>query len=210
MHQASTSEYLLCLRQMPEWSKLLLEENNGKKYNALLKLFIENNFWVNEEKIVIKSIAEKSGNSSGNVSKWIKEIYLDILDLNECKPELFYKQAEIPVNLYINNYDNYTSFNVSLNLIPRMYESFYFHFIQAKIGTDMFFVTDVTHNITENGKSITINLKGGMYNLYREFSVAKALYEGKINYLQQFELYDFEIDDIILGRDRFNKNKTIY
>ena len=209
IHAASTFEYLLCLNEMSEWSYLLLEENNGKKYNEFLKLLFNNGFWVNEEKITIKRIAEKSENTTVNVTKWIKEIYLSILDLNEYKPELFYKKDEIPVNLCISNYDNYFSFNIGLRSIPRMYESFHFDFIQAKIGAVMFYVSDITYDISENSKTIRIDLKAGLYCLYREFAISKAVYEGKINFRQQYELYDFEIDDIILSRERFNGNKTI-
>jgi hypothetical protein len=88
----------------------------------------------------------------------------------------------------------------SLPAIPRLYESFDFFFVKAKMGISSFWVKDVRHIIGENGTSVLINLQGGLVNVYREFALSKALFEGSLKFMDIYQKYDFEIDQQLLER----------
>jgi hypothetical protein len=86
VHRATTLEYLYCLADMPKWSQVLLEQNSIKAYNKFLKWILEKQYFKDDEKISIKKIAELSGYPSIKISNWLREIYEDILKLNELQP----------------------------------------------------------------------------------------------------------------------------
>lgn len=91
---------------------------------------------------------------------------------------------------------------MTLPVVPRVYETFEFFFIKAKMGVNRFWVRDVEYSIDNNKSSIYVFLEGSILNRYREFAVAKAKYEGRISFQDFYEKFDFEIDDLILGRRR--------
>lgn len=202
IHQASTLEYLSCLENMPEWSQILSDQNNGKSYNDFLKWILQNRYFRNEEKINIKKISELSGYTSAKISKWLKEIYDDIFELNENQPSLFYYPKGIEVELYLRYYDNYCSFRTSLPVLPRKYETFAFFFVKAKLDTYYFWVKDVCFRIDESKKDIVISLEGGILNIYRELALSKALFEGSVRTFDVYEKYNFEIDELLKKRIR--------
>ena len=194
IHKASTQEYLHCLQNMSKWSEILLSQDNGKAYNDFLKWILENDYFKNSENLTITQVSKMSGYSSAKISKWLQEIYEGILKLNESNPELFYTESGIQVELHIRYYDSYCSFWLTLPVIPRVYESFEFFFIKAKMGWTTFWVKDVQYSIDNNKSSVILFLEGGILNKYREFAVEKALFEGQISFRDEYEKFDFEID----------------
>jgi hypothetical protein len=200
IHKATTLEYLFCLGNMPKWSQVLFDQNNGKSYNDFLKWMLEKEYLKNDERISIKKISELNGYASAKISKWLREIYEDILELNETNPSLFYTPNWIEVELYLRYYDNYCSFRTSVPVLPRIYETFEFFFVKAKLDTYSFWVKDVRHIIEGNKTSITIFLEGGILNIYRELALSKALFEGSLDFLDIYKKFDFEIDNTLLGR----------
>ena len=202
IHKATTQEYLHCLQNMPNWSHILLSQNNGKTYNDFLKWILKNDYFKTSENLTIAHISKQSGYSSAKVSKWLQEIYEGILELNENSPELFYTESGIQVELRIRYYDSFCFFSMTLPVVPRVYESFEFFFIKAKIGWDRFWVKNVEYEIDNNKNTICIFLEGGILNRYREFAVEKAKFEERISFQDFYRKFDFEIDDLILGRNR--------
>ena len=200
VHQASTLEYLYCLGDMPKWSQLLLDQNNGNLYNDFLNWLLQKQFFKDERKISIKSMAVQSGYTSAKISKWLKEIYEAILELNESQPELFYSSGGVKIEFYMKYYDSYCSFLTSLAGVPRMYESIDFFFIKAKMGISTFWVKDVKYIIRNNESSVLIFMEGGFVNIYREFALSKALFEGYLNFSDTYQKFDFEIDEQLLKR----------
>ena len=83
-----------------------------------------------------------------------------------------------------------------------MDNSFEFSFIKAKMGWTRFWVKDVEYTVDNNKSSIYVFLEGGILNRYRELAVEKALFKGQISHRDEYEKFDFEIDDLILGRNR--------
>ncbi|WP_379968434.1 hypothetical protein [Epilithonimonas sp. UC225_85] len=202
IHKASTQEYLHCLQNMSRWSEILLSQNNGKGYNDFLKWILEKDYCRSNDNLTITQISKLSGYPSAKISKWLQEIYDGILELNENYPDLFYAEQGIQVELYIRYYDSYCSFWLTLPAIPRAYETFEFFFIKAKTGWTTFWVKDVQYSVDHNKSSVCVFLEGGILNKYREFAVEKALFEEQISFRDLYDKFDFEIDDLILGRKR--------
>src|SRR6187397_2219850 len=133
-HKPSTLEIFRCLRLAPIYSQVVIKHANEKPYLSFLNWLLDNNFFESaDEKITIKKLATEFNCNSAKVTKWISEIYEDILDLNYESPELFQNQLN-KVCLIFRYFDNSCSFWVSLPSIPREYETVDFPFIKAKIG----------------------------------------------------------------------------
>ena len=202
-HTATTVEYFFSLSSMTIYSEKLLKEDNGKLYNDFLKLLLANQFFNDHQNINISKISKLTGFSTVKISKWLKEIYNDIILLNEEKPELFCCVNEIQVDLMCSYFNEYQIFTISLKTIPNEGNSFQFPFIKAKIGNDYFYIDAIYYQLESNKMEISISLKSGVYNSYRKFAVDKARYEGKINIFDDLNLLDYQIDEIILGKKRY-------
>ena len=194
-HQPSTIEIFLCIASMPKWAKLLINEEPMKPYIEMLKGLIEKKFYSEKnERLTIKAISTDLKIETGKVVKWLTAIYKDIFELNESKPELFYDNA-ISVTLFMRHYDDVETFRISLPALPREYEMFRFYFAKAKVGTDYFWVQHVEHSIENDRCEICIWLRGGMVNKYREFLFEKAKFYDSIDFMDAFNMADFEIDN---------------
>ena len=200
IHQAGTLEYMYCLGDMPKWSQALLNQKNAKSYNDFLQWILEKRYFKDDEKMSIKKIAELSGYPAAKISKWLRDIYEDIFQLNEVKPELFYVSGDVLVEFYFKYYDSRCMFKTSLPMLPRLHETLDFFFVKAKMGMSSFWVKDVQHFIGEDKAYIVVFLEGGLPNVYREFALSKALFEGTLDFRDVYQKYDFEIDNLLLKR----------
>ncbi|MGC4041937.1 MAG: hypothetical protein QM710_14430 [Flavobacterium sp.] len=200
MHQANTLGYLYCLGDMKKWSQILCDQNNGKAYSEFLIWLLPQQFFGIEEKISVKRISELSGYPSAKISKWLKEIYEDIFYLNENAPQLFYSPGEVEVEFYFKYFDSHCGFRTSLPSLPRQYESVDVFFVNAKVGTSHFWVKDVRHFIGEERTFVIIYLEGGLLNIYREFALSKALFDGSLGFMDVYQKNQFEIDDLLKQR----------
>lgn len=200
IHQATTLEYLHCLGNMQKWSQVLYDHKSAKSYNDFLKWILQRNYFKDEEKISIKKISELSNYPTTKINKWLREIYEDIFQLNDDNPELFYLKGHVQVELHFKYFDSTCSFKISLPVLPRQYETVDFFFIKAKIGFHIFWVKDIQHIIGENKMYIIIFLDGGFANIYREFALSKALFEGTLGIMDIYQKYDFEIDEVLRKR----------
>lgn len=195
LHEPSTHEIFYCLCGMPNYSKILLEQNPTKPYSDFLRRLIDLNFY-NErtEKIAIKKIATDLKTDTAKATKWIKEIYEQIFELNFDKPELFQNNG-IKVCMYMRHYDSSCSFYTTLPVLPREFETINFPFAKAKTGTERFWVKRVEHEITEDIAVVTLWLDGDTLNKYREFALDKALFQGQIHFMDIYNKQSFELDD---------------
>jgi hypothetical protein len=179
-HQPSTLQVFYCIRAIPSWVVLLVNNEPDKPYIKMLKVLIERNFYKDQEsEIYIKNIAKDLKLDSNKVSKWLKDAYHDIFELNGTKPELFYGTG-VPVNLFMKYYDDHADLRITLPVIPREFESFGFYFVKAKVGTDNFWVHRIEHSYGEDGYEIFIWLRGGFMNKYRELLFDKAMFYDRI------------------------------
>lgn len=194
LHQSDTKEYFRSIATMPKWSKILIE-NIDKPYNPFVQFLLEKNYYNDrEERIMIKNIATEFGSDTSKISKWLKQIYEGIVELNFDKPELF-KTDGIKHTLYCKYYDSHFSFTTWLMATPRIYEDFEFRFAQSTTGTSNFYVEKIKHSLEANEHNISIWLKGGFVNKYRELLLDRAEFYGVINLFDTFHKHDFEIDD---------------
>lgn len=193
-YQARSIDIFLSLESMPKWANILLSQSS-KPYLTFLQWLVDCNFLQGrEEKIQMQALSKEFGQANtSKITKWLKEIYEDILDLNFNKPELFV-EGGIKQEYYIQKYDNSVNLTMWLPNVPRKYESFEIPFLRGKFGSDYFWVTQVNHIIDNNEYKVSIWLKGGFVNTYREMLLERALFEGHLGLSDDFEKYDFELD----------------
>ena len=197
IHQPSTHELFVCLSGMPAYSTILLENYPDKEYADFLRWLLAINFNKDkDEKTIIKKLAADFKTETAKVTKWIKEIYDDIFELNSEKPGLFQKEG-IKLQLYMKSYDNYCSFFTSMPVVPREYETIKLPFVKGVVGEDQFFVKKVEHIIEDNSVEIMIWLEAGSVNRYRQFALDKALFQGYIGFGDIYWKYAYELDKII-------------
>lgn len=194
IHEPSLHEIFYCLSEMPDYSKILLNENPDRGYADFLHWLLDKRFYKERtDKISIKMLAANFKTNSSKVTKWLKEIYHDIFELNYDKPKLFQNDG-INVSIYMKHYDSTCEFSLSLPAIPREFETVKFSFAKGKVGTDIYWVKKVEHEILDNASTITLWLEGGIMNKYREFALDKALFQGRIHFMDVYEKHDFELD----------------
>lgn len=197
VHEPSTHEIFKCLCSMPMYSKILLEQKLAKPYNDFLSWLIDKNFYKgHDEKITIKRISADFKSDTVKVTKWIKDIYEQIFDLNYDRPELFQCNG-VPVCLYLKYFDSSCDFYTSFPVLPREFETVRIPFTAAKAGTNLFFVKRIEYEFEYGKAKITLLLEGGIINKYREFAIDKALFQGWIHFTDIFELQSYEIDEKI-------------
>lgn len=193
IHRPSTKEIFLSLASMPSWSRILFEHSTNP-YCEFLGWLMDRDFLEQDERIIIRNISKNFGADPVKISKWLSEIYNDILDLNYERSELFKSDGKRH-ELHFQYFDSYGVANVWLLSTPRLYEGLSFPFINAKVGARSFFVDDVDHIIDEGTHCIRVNLSGGSVNRYREFMVERARFEGLIDYWTFRDSFSHDLDD---------------
>lgn len=196
LHEPSTHEIFMCLSCMPKWSEILFARGAEKPYKPFLKWLLDARFFPDrEEKMTVKRLSSDFKADTSKVTKWLRQIYDDIIDLNFDNPELFCADGEIKVQLYMKAFDSYCNLYVSLPTLPREFESFRFSFVRGKLGIDYFWVKKVEYSIEDNKTHITIWLQDGFVNRYREFALDKAIFQGHLGFRDRYEKHDIEIDN---------------
>lgn len=193
-HHASSQDVFNSLSGSPIYSQILLQQNPDKGYLNFLQFLIDKSFYPERsEKVTMKQMAADFKSTPDKISKWLRQIYDDIIELNYEKPTLFQTDG-IKVALHFKNYDSSLTFHTSLQTLPRVHESFYAYFVNAKVGTTYFWVDNVQHEFVNNNTQITIFLIGGFVNKYREFLLDRAVFEEYLSFYQAMTRYDFQID----------------
>lgn len=196
VYKAKTKEILNCFIEEKIWCKLLL--NHGKDYDSFLSQIIADDYIFLDGAKSIKDISVSFGLPANKVTKWIKDIYDDLIDLNMDHPLLF-KSNGIQHDLIFSFLDSKAYFTVWLPQSPKIGERFMFHFIKASIGTEMFWVKDVDHYMVNGDYSVTIYLEGREPNAYREWLVDRALFTGVLHFMDIYKKKAYEIDKYLLG-----------
>jgi hypothetical protein len=167
-HRAKTKEYLIALFINTNFVKLLNDKN--KPYQKVCQWLIDN-----EEKVkvlhyvpTVKEVSQSTQLRVEKVTQFLKDIYNDILLLNENEPEKFGDQGDIICNLHLTYLNSFAYFSVCLKQIPRVGDQFDFNFIIPKIGGNYFFVNRVYHEFENNRHTVTIILSNDEPFLYIE------------------------------------------
>jgi hypothetical protein len=195
LHQPSTQEIFSCLEDMHVYSKILLVNSSDKPYAEFLNWLLEANFFNDRNgKINLTKLASSFKSETSKITKWIRQIYEDIFELNETQPQFFQTEG-IKVTFAAKHNDNYCVFNTCLPLVPREFESIHFYFFKGKMGLYRFWVKNIEHSIQENIISTTINLESDYVNKYREFLLEKALFHEWIGFIDVYKKSSYEIDN---------------
>jgi hypothetical protein len=193
IHKPATKEIFFSLSSMPQWSKILLGQKENT-YTAFLKWLIDKNYLIGEKDISIKNIAKAFGADTPKITKWLAQIYEDLLVLNEEQPELF-KREGTRHELHFRYYDSYAFITIWLQSTPRIHERFSFYFLKARLGSNFFYVHDVEHIIGKGGHTVSIGLAAGFVNRYREQLVDRAEFEGMIDFGETLNPFTRDLDD---------------
>lgn len=194
LHHRTVHEVFYCLSSAPDWARLILTEYPDRQYAHFLSWLLEKQFFKStSDRLSIKNLAKEFDIQTAKATKWIFGIYDDILLLNENKPDLFCRN-EYKTTLYMRHYDDNASFTLTLPAIPREFEILTFDFIKAKVGTDTFWVNNIEYIITNGATEIAITLKSGYPNKFREYALDKAEFQGRLDWRDKYDKYDFEID----------------
>lgn len=202
--RSSASDYFYSLCSMSDWLTILNKQESHKKYKEFLKWIVDENILDFDSEKVMRENAVKTGFPKNKILQWLREIYRDLIDLNCESPELFFDQEKVLIEFTFHYFGNYSFCTLSLPAIPRQYEEFRFPFINATLGTEYFWVKNITYLHDCQRTTINILLEGGFCNKYRDFAIEKAKYEGSLSFHDMYSLTDNEIDDIILKRRRYN------
>jgi hypothetical protein len=202
IHEPSTQEILYCLSSMPQYLRVLSEQEEPTPFTPFLNWLISVGVYHDRtEKITVKKIAQDYGGEVARVTRWIKDIYAAVFDYNAEHPQRF-QDAGVKVTLYLMHYDSACMFSLSLATLPREYEKVNFAFAKAKVGTDNFWVKKVEHDLLDSGQEVIIWLEGSSLNKYREYALQKALFHQKIGYMETYDLPGFELDKRLKEIDR--------
>ncbi len=195
-HQPSTHEILLCLESMPKWVDILLE-NSDKAYCTFVKWYADNDFFKERtDRVTVKQLSKDYGKADTvKITKWIAEVYNDILDLHIEKPQVFKEEKGIRQNFYCKNNDDSASITMYLPVVPRMYEELKIPFLKGKLGVDFFWVCKVNYEIENDELLITVWLRGGFANQYRDTLLQRAEFERVISFYERYTKHDYELDD---------------
>lgn len=199
IHQPSVVEVIHCLASMPNYSRFLAAEMPTKAYVEFLQKLLDINFFSeNTKRLTVKQIALYTYEKETKVTKWVHEIYEDILALLYDKPAPFKTTGTILTTLNMKRFDSYCSIKVYLPVVPKKWETFSFDFAKAKTGTYMYQVKNVTHEISNDAYEVTLELSGELENEYREMLLNKALFYNRIGFMDSFNKRAFEIDEILM------------
>jgi len=130
------------------------------------------------------------------ITKWIRKIYDDLLELNHTNPEYFTRTGT-RYELYLRHWDMSMHFTTSLIAPPNLHDTFIFPFIRPCLGTEYFFVKQIQHELINGSHTITLWLSGGFVNTYRELLYDKARFYRLLSMQEEFSLTDAELDEIL-------------
>ena len=187
MKTYTTKRAIIDLMIVEEQVVRIFEDN--ERYKDFIDFIFSKDF-LNDDDLkfpTIKDISNAIGLSPSKVTKLIKEMYDDFFDnkFNFSKVEIIY---------FITYLDNYLQFNCNdLKFIPRVGEQIDMSFIEAKIGTNMFYVDKVEHTFENDVQRIYITLRAGLFNTYFHFRKSKAYEQREISFDDYYSGDDYLI-----------------
>lgn len=173
-----TRDLLLCLFVEHQWLNLLYSRN--KPYESLLS-YIKDNKETYSWKLQIKDVAKAINEKPEKVTKWIKQVYNDIYELNQDSPELFKQPGFCYDFFFRSKYYKDAYFTLWFDVPVNRGDLFEFHFIRGKFPTSLFWVESIDHSYA-NGHSVTsVNLVSRRPNSYLNLVRDKQVFNDNIN-----------------------------
>jgi len=186
-YKPSIPDILKSLSAEPHW--IILLQGRNKPYDRILSdlhyLFQKMN---TDEKydFTVSGISKALSISTSNLSKWSRQLYDDIFELNFTEPELF-KTEGIKFDLNFEAFTEHADLTLWLNVSPRKDEIFKFDFLDARLRFSMFYVEEVDHEFRAGKYSTTVFLGTHTPNTYRRFLHDKALFYHLIGIIESFQ-----------------------
>lgn len=158
-------------------------KGKGKLYDALINALNEID-QTSSSRPSSKELQAKLSVSPTKLKKWIDALYEDFLMEIQEDSDLLHVTHTV-CWIYVQGFREAVSFTCTLPIIPRVGESFNFPFLDAKIGSGLFYVYDVGYEWLNSALTVSIGVREGSYNKHFHYLRDKALYEN------QFDLGDF-------------------
>ncbi len=140
----------------------VVKEYQGKEPYKKLIDYINAKDYYNDDNIpypTLKQVEEETGIKSYQLRKQLKKIYENLFDYEY---DYSFNFNEIEIMISVDYFKRYASIKCNnFAHIPRVGENIRLPFLKAKIGTDCYYVEDITHEFVSNKQIINIHLKGG-------------------------------------------------
>ena len=200
---ASTVQYLIRLVENPQYVQLLDLED--KSYVSLVEWILcrsSMTFEGVDKYPPLKNIGASIGISGQKVTKYIKAIYDDIIELNNTSKDLFVMPDEIVCCFSFKYSKRSGYFYIGIKSVPRIGDQFIFDFMLPLVGTDMFYIRDISHIIIKGVHEVDVTATGHEQFLYLSLLREKAYLK---NYITWRELNGFVEEDRELNKRLTNQ-----
>jgi len=198
-HKSSTQDIVIALKDEYLWLDLLGQKDPPIfRLIAVIRRLGSQNEQMESESWTIKSIAGEVNETPAKVTKWLRQLYDDIWQLNEDHPEAFPSDGHM-YTFYFRDTDeeNYQSFNLRTQATFSVGDSFEWDFLRGKFRTYTFYVESITHVLRFGCVKTTVYFKSGFYNSYRRTLIDKGEFLRLISWRELHDLFDFQIDDLL-------------
>jgi len=177
---------------------------NESKYKVILD-FIFAKDYLNDDDLkfpTMKEISETLNIKYSQLSKLIKELYYKLFDDEGL--DFVFDFGKVELIFFVHYFDNYAQIKCKkLNYLPIVGDQIGFSFIQAKVGTGMFYVDSIEHTFEGETQRIYITLRSGYYNSYLHYRRQKAIEEREIDRKDFYSMSDYELrEELKIGRYR--------
>ena len=178
-HKLKVKDIILSLTAEPQWLRLLSE--NGKPYQRFLEYFLSDSrrfeeYWETDyaKKNTVTQYAADLNEKSVTVNRWIREIYEDIMDLN----------------------DKHPWFSLGVECVPRVDDIVELYFLSAITNKSEYVVKEVKHRHYDGKMQIEVHLtdKYLLGRHYRDLLIEKAAYLRLISISDMYDT-EFHLDD---------------
>jgi hypothetical protein len=198
-YNAEINEITVCLLNEYQWLEILFDSENPYKkllhhLHALGELMKDDKL-NNEHKL--SKLSETLNERKTILSKWLRQIYEDLLSINFEKPELFKIDGCHLYRLYCRdaNADINAHLNLWLTIPLQRYDEFECFFLRGKFPISRFYVETIYHEHIFGKQETTAWLKVGFPNQYRDHLFDRAVFEQEMSSVEQYQKLGFKIDE---------------
>lgn len=198
-YRAEINEITVCLLNEYQWLEMLFDKD--KPYNKLLKHLYPLGKLMREDKLnneyKLSELSETLSERKPLLSKWLRQIYDDLLSINFEKPELFKTDGSHLYSLYCRdtNADIHSHLNLWLTTPLQKYDEFECFFLRGRFPISRFYVETIYHEYQFGKQETTAWLKVGFANQYRDHLFDKAVFEQEMGSSDQYQKLEFKIDE---------------
>ncbi|MGA3014371.1 MAG: hypothetical protein ABSD71_10090 [Bacteroidales bacterium] len=145
-------------------------------YEALLKEVLKHRY-SDEGWPPMKAYEEKLNLKSGQAKSMLVKIFNDLMSRVCAYKEPRYRITDVVHQIYVQNYGKSFTFRCQLPVTPKIGEQVEFPFLNSKVGSSLFHVSQIDHAFDDRTQTITLWLESGHYNFYKKFNEEKEDFE---------------------------------